>query len=143
MKCLSVIQPWASLIVVGAKRFETRSWCTSHRGLLAIHAARKFPEPAHELCLEEPFRSILAGMNVKSWFDLPVGAVIGTVRVVDCVRTSAESRFSERDRALGDFRGGRWAWELADAVAWPKPIRMAGRRGVYELPDFESLSIIS
>src|SRR5689334_18391016 len=99
MKCLSVIQPWASLIVAGAKRFETRSWCTSHRGPLAIHAARTFPEPARDLCLEEPFRSILVDMSVKSWFDLPVGAVLGTVRLVDCVRTNEEARFAARDRA--------------------------------------------
>ncbi len=32
MKCISLIQPWATLIIHGAKRFETRSWRTPYRG---------------------------------------------------------------------------------------------------------------
>lgn len=36
MKVLSVLQPWASLIAIGAKRYETRSWRTDHRGPIAI-----------------------------------------------------------------------------------------------------------
>lgn len=40
MKALSLTQPWASLVAVGAKRIETRSWRTSYRGPLAIHAAK-------------------------------------------------------------------------------------------------------
>ncbi len=39
MKALSLHQPWASLIAIGAKRVETRHWTTSYRGPLAIHAA--------------------------------------------------------------------------------------------------------
>lgn len=135
MKCLSVIQPWASLIVLGVKRFETRGWCTQHRGLLAIHASRKFPEPAREICRDEPFRSILQAAGVKSWFDLPVGVVLGTVRLVECVPTKSAVLLSAQDRALGDFRRGRWAWELAEATPWPQPIPMPGRLGVYEIQE--------
>lgn len=39
MKALTLWQPWASLIAVGAKTIETRSWSTTYRGPLAIHAA--------------------------------------------------------------------------------------------------------
>ena len=42
MKCLSLWQPWASLVVIGAKRFETRSWPTNYRGPLLIHAAQRW-----------------------------------------------------------------------------------------------------
>lgn len=38
MKCLSIRQPWAWLVCVGAKRVENRSWNTTHRGVIAIHA---------------------------------------------------------------------------------------------------------
>lgn len=41
MKCISLWQPWASAIAVGAKRVETRSWPTNYRGPLAIHAAKR------------------------------------------------------------------------------------------------------
>lgn len=40
MKALSLWQPWASLVAIGAKTIETRSWSTSYRGPLAIHAAK-------------------------------------------------------------------------------------------------------
>ena len=43
MKALTLTQPWASLVAIGAKRIETRSWSTPYRGLLAIHAAKGFP----------------------------------------------------------------------------------------------------
>jgi hypothetical protein len=39
MLCLTMTEPWASLVACGAKRIETRSWGTDHRGPLAIHAA--------------------------------------------------------------------------------------------------------
>jgi activating signal cointegrator 1 len=43
MKALSLMQPWATLLICGEKTVETRSWRTSHRGLLAVHASKTFP----------------------------------------------------------------------------------------------------
>ena len=40
-KVLSLIQPWASLAVLGHKKIETRSWNTKYRGELFIHASSK------------------------------------------------------------------------------------------------------
>lgn len=39
MKALTIWQPWASLLVSGQKKYETRSWATAYRGPIAIHAA--------------------------------------------------------------------------------------------------------
>ena len=44
MKALTVRQPWASLIAVGAKRVETRSWPTAYRGPRAIHVGMHAPD---------------------------------------------------------------------------------------------------
>ena len=41
MKVLSVIEPWATLIKEKQKFIETRSWKTSYRGELYIHASSK------------------------------------------------------------------------------------------------------
>ena len=41
MKAITVWQPWASLLVSGRKRYETRSWATTYRGPIAIHAAKR------------------------------------------------------------------------------------------------------
>lgn len=59
MKALSLTQPWASLIAIGAKRVETRSWSTNHRGPVAIHAAKGFPKFARDLVWAEPFQGRL------------------------------------------------------------------------------------
>jgi hypothetical protein len=40
MKALTVRQPWAALLILGAKQYETRTWPTRHRGILLIHAER-------------------------------------------------------------------------------------------------------
>lgn len=41
MKAISLHQPWASAVACGSKLIETRSWKTSYRGPLAIHAAKR------------------------------------------------------------------------------------------------------
>jgi len=40
VKVLSLLQPWATLVVMGIKKIETRSWSTTHRGALLIHASK-------------------------------------------------------------------------------------------------------
>jgi activating signal cointegrator 1 len=67
MQAISVNQPWASLIIAGAKRIETRSWSTNHRGPLAIHASKKFTPAAKLLCATEPFQSCLASAGFEGW----------------------------------------------------------------------------
>lgn len=39
--CLSMHQPWASLLVAGIKKHEGRPWYTSHRGRLWIASTAK------------------------------------------------------------------------------------------------------
>lgn len=102
MKALSLLQPWATLIDVGAKTIETRSWPTSYRGLVAIHASKGFPGECRELCEDEPFRGALirGGLPCESrapgaYFvvadDIPRGVVLCICRVVDCRRTCSGS----------------------------------------------------
>ncbi len=60
MPCLSLSQPWATLIAVGAKTMETRSWRTYYAGPLAIHAAKGFPAYARETLRYRNFVDALA-----------------------------------------------------------------------------------
>ena len=53
MKCLSVRQPFATLIVTGHKKIETRRWVTGHRGRLLIHASLTTET------LDEEFQAVL------------------------------------------------------------------------------------
>lgn len=49
MRAITLTQPWSSLVARGQKKIETRSWQTSYRGPLAIHAAKGFPGYAKRL----------------------------------------------------------------------------------------------
>ena len=49
MKVLSLTEPYATLIKEKTKRIETRSWKTSYRGELYIHASNtKIPKEYKE-----------------------------------------------------------------------------------------------
>jgi activating signal cointegrator 1 len=159
-KVLTLHQPWASLVAWGAKRIETRSWPTTYRGPLAIHAAQEFPRYARKwleaLCEEgneellKPFRRGRVG---DLWADeiieaLPFGALLCTCRLTDCLPTEkmhraniAPSRFSdpwggyyisEQEYRFGDYRPERFAFLLADIEELPQPIPARGYQRLWE-----------
>lgn len=133
---LSLYQPWATLVAIGAKRHETRSWQTAWRGRLAIHAGLKFGAEEGLLMQEEPFRTALhrAGIHIPG--QLPRGAILATCRLVDCVRTEHISgRLSEQELAFGDYTPGRYAWQLDDIQLLPTPIKTRGRQMLWDVTD--------
>jgi hypothetical protein len=135
MKCLSLLQPWATCVILGLKGHETRTWTTRHRGTLAVHASRRFPEPLRALCRQEPLRRLLRTAGVSGWSDLLTGVILGTVDVVECRRVEALGPLDLAELALGDFRPGRWAWVLADPRPLADPIPYRGMQGMFDLPD--------
>ncbi|KAM9409483.1 activating signal cointegrator 1 isoform 1-T1 [Pholidichthys leucotaenia] len=82
--CLSMHQPWASLLVKGVKRVEGRTWYTSHRGRLWIAAAAKKPTPQEIAEVETMYRHIY---KKEPHFpkDYPTGCLLGCVNVTDCL----------------------------------------------------------
>lgn len=139
MKALSLTQPWATLVALGAKRFETRSWATSYRGRLAIHASKGFPRDCQELVEEEPFRDALEGKTAK---DLPCGAVLCVVDLVNCFPVEdlcfSEKQIDHRpmisaaEECFGDYSPGRFAWRLRLVEVFLEPIPAKGALGLWE-----------
>lgn len=107
MKVLTLTQPWATLVAIGAKRIETRSWPTSYRGPLAIHAATGYGKGGAKehkaLCGIEPFCSVL-NAACKAHYDaldksvgvlramaehafMPMGAIVAVCDLWDIVPT--------------------------------------------------------
>jgi activating signal cointegrator 1 len=112
MYALSLCQPWATLLVTGSKRFETRSWKTAHRGVLAIHASKKLTPAAKLLCDQAPFKDALALIGIHSFEQLPLGKIIGTVELLEChLATSLD--VPDTERHFGDFRPGQVREEIA------------------------------
>ena len=130
MKALTLTQPWATLVAIGAKRYETRSWYTAYRGPLAIHASKGFPKWAQELVIEEPFYTALDGVA------LPTGVVLATARLFCCLPTvNLVGKLSERERDFGDFEIGRFAWQFGDIQLLPEPVPAKGALGLWEWND--------
>ena len=143
LKALSLWQPWASAIVCGWKRIETRHWATEYRGLLAIHAAKT------RRGLKD-YRALLDGYGLVSpagiphfghdeLEDLPFGKIVAVVRLVDCVPTErlmdTDLRYlpSRAEQFYGDYGPGRYGWILEDASPLPEPIPYKGTQGLFEI----------
>lgn len=131
MKALTLTQPWATLVVLGIKRWETRGWFRRDVGRFAIHAGkgwsaedRAFADDLHERgVLPVPRR------------ELPLGAVIGEVNLGGLVQTGTAVRkgyISDLEQSLGNYEPGRYAWELFDPVAYPEPIPARGSLGFWD-----------
>jgi activating signal cointegrator 1 len=139
MKCISVVQPWATLIILGAKRYETRSWASQFRGQLAIHASTKFPQRARDLCNEEPFRSALRRGGFMTAADLPRGLIIGTVQLARCLPEPEARLIQLPGYEFGDYLNGRWIWQFDDPQPLTRPLAARGLRGIFEVPGRNAL----
>ncbi|XP_010650081.1 uncharacterized protein LOC100251064 isoform X3 [Vitis vinifera] len=87
--CLTLHQPWASLLVYGIKRVEGRSWPAPLRGRLWIHAASKVPDSDTIKAMENFYREIYAVNGIadlKFPEHYPVSRLLGCVEVVGCVK---------------------------------------------------------
>jgi hypothetical protein len=81
MKALSIRQPWASMIVLGLKPVENRSWKSNFRGRMLIHAGKKFDQEGANWVIEtfpDLQEHVLAAKNL-------CGGFIGAVTMADCV----------------------------------------------------------
>lgn len=140
---LTVRQPWAAAIAHHGKDVENRTWTTSHRGLIAIHAAAgvdsrhlysmQVSQVAHlARAREEQVRTAAATR----------GAVIAVACLSDVCAESASSTPVEIISAPYLRCGcGRWAvacqyhWHLTSVRALPEPVPAKGALGVWTLPD--------
>jgi hypothetical protein len=139
MKTLTLTQPWATLVAIGAKKIETRSWSTNYRGPLAIHAAKGFSTWAKEECWDVDFCVPLNNAGYKIFdmdtgaTDLPLGAVIATCELVDVIRIYADTDIPGKPELMfGDYTVGRYMWKLENVVCLPEPIPAKGSLGLWE-----------
>lgn len=126
MKCISLWQPWASLIALGHKRIETRSWAPFHRGPLVIHAAKYGDAATRRFELELREEGLLDGGP------LPLGAAICIVELLEVQRTE-QIVCSETERRFGDYRPGRWGWMLQLVRRFDTPLPIRGRQQLFDV----------
>lgn len=129
---LTIMQPYASLLANGKKRFETRYRRTSKRGLVAIHAGRGQYAPPTDEAQEKYFELIRQSKELTgiSFPCLPRGYIVGVAQLVACEyiidaneerailtdKRNPESGVMEirgEELQFGDFRKGRYGKPLA------------------------------
>ncbi|MBN3314068.1 TRIP4 protein, partial [Atractosteus spatula] len=93
--CLSMHQPWASLLIRGIKRVEGRTWYTSHRGRLWIAAAAKRPTPQEIAQVEAKYRKLYkTAPDIPR--EYPTGCLLGCVNMTDCLsQEQYQKQFSD------------------------------------------------
>ena len=119
MKALTIWQPWASLLVSGQKKYETRSWATAYRGPIAIHAAMRPVRRTIDALAADRDGS---GWNTLERMDslflrpgaldqLPTGAIVGKAILTRCnlITEDFRAKLPPQELDLGDFSIGRYA----------------------------------
>lgn len=156
IRVVSLTEPWASLVVIGAKRIETRSRkLLSEPGPLAIHAAKSMPDWAVDELESRLFAAPLmdAGILPKHWHTRMAhserdnlargsfhrGHIIGLVDFVEAFRFTPESigPIEPAERAYGDYSLNRWGLSLANPRRLAQPIPARGHQGIwyFDLPE--------
>src|SRR5258708_2966770 len=137
---LTFRDPWGTLVALGAKKIETRSWPTPHRGPLAIHIAKTLP-PGAAACCEAPlFRQTLEAGGYRlspeargqNHWGLPLGQIVAVVWLDEVQQITPAFQVEEPERSFGLFSPGRYAWIFSEVyrLAMARPAR--GSLGVWE-----------
>lgn len=135
MKALTLWQPWASLIAVGAKRYETRGWRTSYRGPLLICAAKRAVRNGDGW----PSVETVTALGQTPEF-LPRGVALCLADLTRCVPVEdilcevLNGQFSYDEFDFGNFSPGRFAWRLDNVRPLPFAITITGRQGLFDVP---------
>lgn len=153
MKALSLHQPFASLIVEGAKRHETRSWAPPrafYGERIAIHAAKRRVTLADAANLQ---------INLEWAQMLPLGAVVAMAVLVDAVEIVVVDYTESEPQAIcrhhdgseeaitierfGWYASGRWIWRLSDIEPLDPPVLARGYQGFWEWHRWPQHSILA
>lgn len=125
MKVLSIREPYASLILSGVKKIETRSWKTNYRGELYIHASLGKSSPSPEV--------------MKLVLYTNPGYILCKAKLVDCIYMTNEyveqmKKDNPTEYLCGDYQEGRYAWVLDD-VELVEPILVKGHLGIWNYDE--------
>lgn len=129
LRCLSLWQPWASLIACGLKSVETRHWPAPDSILgtrIGIHAAKT--NQGMVLAAQDGALWPLCLKHLPWTLDgkLPMGVLVATALVEASIPT---------ERLTPDFYGnyapGRFGWMLADIRPLATPFPCRGGQGIF------------
>lgn len=136
MKAITLYEPFASLMAIGAKKNETRPVRTNHRGDIRIHAAKKRPHYSWEV-----FRDASTEFEKRGIKDgqFQFGCIIAIVDLFDVQPaehfTDATTNpnwkpgmicLNSEEIVFGDYTAGRWIYQTRNLRRLKTPIPCKG-----------------
>ncbi len=125
MKCLSVCQPFAELIIQGKKTIELRKWNTKFRGEFLVHAAKN-------ILIEDCKR-----MKISS--SITTGAIIGKVKLTDVKKYESDKELKsdkKKHYSSSDITKNKYGFILENPKKLRVPIPYSGKLNFFEFhPD--------
>ncbi|MCE2506832.1 MAG: ASCH domain-containing protein [Nitrosopumilaceae archaeon] len=122
MKCLSVSQPFADLIILGKKTIELRKWNTNFRGELLIHAPLKIKtDDCKRLKIDKKFVT---------------GAIVGKVEIYDVKKYDSKNQVKLDQKfhfASKNFHDRTFGFLLKNAKSFRIPIPYKGQLGIFDV----------
>lgn len=131
MKVISLTEPFATLIKEKKKRIETRSWKTSYRGELYIHAS--------STRVPKEWKENKGLMNLVQE-ELTFGKIICKCNLVDCIEMTEEwidkiKKEQPEEYVCGIYEKGRYAWILEKIEPLEEPITVKGHLGIWNYEE--------
>lgn len=132
IKAITLWEPWATLLALGEKVYETRSWGTDYRGPVAIHAAQRWTQALERAVMSEPFSGALARHGLWGNMEFPLGCVVAVADLTAVYRTEdMRASLSSQELAFGDYVNGRLAWKLENVRRLTEPVQAKGKQGLW------------
>lgn len=132
MKVLTIQEPYATFIMQGMKKIETRSWKTKYRGEIYIHAGKS--------------KNFLKKINnnkvlkLLENIDLNYGNIICKAELIDCVYMTKDfidkvKNENNYEYILGEYAVGRYAWILQNVKEIDQKIPAKGKLNIWLYPE--------
>jgi len=133
MKAITLYEPWASLMAIGAKANETRGSRTAHRGDICIHAAKA----------DVGFSDVLAVAAISAFrsrgfnFHLNFGCIVAVVEIWDVQPSEAftfqgmdkmflQIPLTSEEKVFGNYAPGRFIYRTRNLRRLKTPVPCRG-----------------
>lgn len=128
MKVLTIQEPYATFIMQGMKKIETRSWQTKYRGEIYIHAGKS-----------KTYLRKIKDNNIMKLLEntkLNYGNIICKAELVDCIYMTNEfinkiKNKKDYEYTLGEYEIGRYAWVLKNIEKLENEIPAKGKLNIW------------
>lgn len=120
IKTLSIKQPWAWAIIHAGKDIENRTWRTSFRGKVLIHASNSFDEKAYDHLYANKEKYGIKLMPTKEYMIKNSGGLYGLVEIT-AIRRGVQSVWKDKNS---------FGWILKNPIAL-KFVEAKGQLGLF------------